>query len=108
MFTKPVELLSNVSPIIATYAEVLKYTVKFDMSEEIILKIMIPNFFVQYIKTKQVMLICFSVLKGKVVCPSWLNFEIVGDFMPALVILKYVDYKIKNESPIFRTTFSPL
>ena len=28
-----------------TYVEVLKYTVKFEMFEKIILKVMIPNFF---------------------------------------------------------------
>ena len=44
-----VSFLSNDSQIIATYAEVLKYTVKFNRPEKIILKVMIPNFFVRCI-----------------------------------------------------------
>ena len=36
--------LSNYSQIMAIYAEVLKYSVKFNMPEKIILKVMIPNF----------------------------------------------------------------
>ena len=40
-----VNFLSNDSQIIATYAEVLKYTVKFNMPGKDILKVMIPNFF---------------------------------------------------------------
>ena len=44
---RTVKCLSNDSPIIAIYAEVLKYIVKFKIPETIILKFMIPNFFVQ-------------------------------------------------------------
>ena len=40
--------------------------------------------------------------------PKWLNFELIGDFMAALIIIKILDNMIQNESPIFRTTFSPL
>ena len=44
-FNRTVNFLSNDSQIIATYAEVLKYTVKFNMPEKSILKVMIPNIF---------------------------------------------------------------
>ena len=44
-FDRTDNFLSNVSQIIATYAEVLKYAVKLSMPKKIILKIMIPNFF---------------------------------------------------------------
>ena len=44
-FWQNCRFLSYDSQIIAIYAEVLKYTVKFNMPEKIILKVMIPNFF---------------------------------------------------------------
>ena len=50
-FDKTVKCLSNDSQIIAAYAELLKYTVKFNMSKIIILKLMIHNFFVHYTYT---------------------------------------------------------
>ena len=43
-FDRTVKILSNDSQIIATYAEVLEYTVKFNMPEKNILKVMILNF----------------------------------------------------------------
>ena len=44
-FDRTVKFLSNDSQIIATYAEVLKYNVKFNMPKNNILKVTIPNFF---------------------------------------------------------------
>ena len=49
-FDRTVKFLSNDSQIIATYAGVSKYTVKLNMSEKIILKVMIPFFFPVYIE----------------------------------------------------------
>ena len=48
-FDRTVKFLSNDSQIIATYAEVLKYTVRFNVPEKNILKVMTPNIFVQCI-----------------------------------------------------------
>ena len=48
-FDGTIKCLSNDSQIIATYAEVLIYTVKFNILEKNILKFMIPDIFVQCI-----------------------------------------------------------
>ena len=54
-FDRNVKFLSNDSQIIASYAEVLKYTVKFNMQKKIILKGMIPNCFCRvYIKSQNI------------------------------------------------------
>ena len=44
-FDRTVIFLSNDSQITASYAEVLKYTVNFNMPETIILRVLIPNCF---------------------------------------------------------------
>ena len=44
-FDRTVKSLLNDSQIIATYAEVLKCTVKFNVPQKVILKVMIPNLF---------------------------------------------------------------
>ena len=43
---------SNDSQMIAAYAEVIKYTVKFNMPKKCMLKVMISFFFVQFIILK--------------------------------------------------------
>ena len=43
-----------------------------------------------------------------VLCPIWLNFELVRDVMYVLVTCKYEEDPIKNEGTRVLTTFSPL
>ena len=71
LFDRPVKFLSNDSHIIATCAEVLKYKVNFNMPENILLKVIVPNRFVQcnnmvfILPTEGIELMCVLLLSKR-------------------------------------------